>query len=72
MRRAQASTQLHMLRSFDASLAHLEAPHPELDVPDPYYGGDDGFVDVLRMIERASDGVIDYVASVIDRDTQTR
>ena len=72
MRRAQASTELHMLRSFDASLAHLEAPHPELDVPDPDYGGDDGFVDVLRRIERASDGVIDYVASVIDRDTQTR
>ena len=72
MRRAQASTELRMLRSFDTSLAHLDAPHPELDVPDPYYGGDDGFVDVLRMIERASDGVIDYVASIIDRDTQTR
>ena len=70
MRRAQASTELRMLRSFDATLAHLAAPHPDLDVPDPYYGGDDGFVDVLRMIERASDGVIAYVTSVISRDTQ--
>lgn len=27
-------------------------------VPDPYYGGDDGFEDVLDMIEAASDGLI--------------
>ena len=29
-----------------------------VDVPDPYYGGDDGFVRVLDMIERAVDGLI--------------
>jgi low molecular weight protein-tyrosine phosphatase len=29
-----------------------------VDVPDPYYGGDDGFERVLDMIERAVDGLI--------------
>ncbi len=33
------------------------------DVPDPYYGGDDGFEDVLGMIERAVPGVLDWVRS---------
>ncbi len=28
------------------------------DVPDPYYGGERGFEDVLDLIERASDGLI--------------
>lgn len=27
------------------------------DVPDPYYGGDDGFLDVYRMIREASEGL---------------
>lgn len=31
------------------------------DVPDPYYGGTDGFKDVLSLIERASDGLIEAV-----------
>ncbi len=28
------------------------------EVPDPYYGGEDGFSDVLDMIEAASDGLL--------------
>ncbi|WP_323760841.1 low molecular weight protein-tyrosine-phosphatase [Maricaulis sp.] len=31
---------------------------PGIDVPDPYYGGEDGFDRVLDMIERAVDGLI--------------
>ena len=50
--------ELRMLRSFDPELAHFNAPHPELDVPDPYYGGDEGFVEVLAMIERAADALV--------------
>lgn len=67
LRRSQAEIDLRMFRSFDPQLAHLTAPHPELDVPDPYYGGDDGFVDVLRMIERAADGVVEHVNTTIVR-----
>jgi len=50
--------ELRMMRSFDTDLAHLPEPHPDLDVPDPYYGGADGFIEVLHMIERAADGVV--------------
>ncbi|MGK2742493.1 low molecular weight protein-tyrosine-phosphatase [Tepidicaulis sp. LMO-SS28] len=31
---------------------------PLREVPDPYYGGDDGFAEVLDLIEAASDGLI--------------
>jgi protein-tyrosine phosphatase len=40
-----------LLRSFDSSSDHA-------DLPDPYYGGDDGFDDMLSMIERAMDGLL--------------
>jgi protein-tyrosine phosphatase len=65
--RSGSATDLRMFRSFDPGLSHLKAPHPDLDVPDPYYGGDDGFIEVLRMIERASDGVIAHVQQHISR-----
>jgi protein-tyrosine phosphatase len=51
--------ELRMMRSFDPALAHLPEPHPELSVPDPYYGGPEGFDEVLRMIEEAADGIVD-------------
>jgi protein-tyrosine phosphatase len=56
--RSGQETELRMMRSFDPDLAHVREPDPDLDVPDPYYGGPDGFVEVLRMIERASDGLV--------------
>jgi protein-tyrosine phosphatase len=40
-----------MFRSFDPA-----ATDP--DVPDPYYGGEQGFVDVVRMVRSAADGLI--------------
>lgn len=42
---ADAQRQVRLLRSFDP-----EAPEGA-EVPDPYYGGDRGFDDVLAMIE---------------------
>lgn len=33
-------------------------------VPDPYYGGDDGFEEVLDLIEVASDGLISHLKTV--------
>jgi protein-tyrosine phosphatase len=52
------SPELAMIRAFDPDLSHLDIPHPDLDVPDPYYGSGDGFTDVLQMIERATDGLL--------------
>ena len=31
---------------------------PGAEVPDPYYGGDDGFEEVLGMVERTSDAIV--------------
>lgn len=31
------------------------------DVPDPYYGGSEGFVNVLGLCERASDAALDVI-----------
>ncbi|MBL4827485.1 MAG: low molecular weight phosphotyrosine protein phosphatase [Spongiibacteraceae bacterium] len=33
----------------------------ETQVPDPYYGGDDGFTQVLSLVENASHGLLDYL-----------
>lgn len=49
--------KVRLLRSFDPS-----APEGA-EVPDPYYGGDDGFDDVLGMIERSVPGLLDWVRS---------
>ena len=65
--RAGVEPDLHMLRTFDPDLAHVSQPHPDLDVPDPYYGGADGFTDVLRMIEQAADGLMTQLPARLGR-----
>jgi protein-tyrosine phosphatase len=63
LRRMMAGTdrtpELRMMRSFDPRLAALPEPHPDLAVPDPYYGGSEGFLEVLVMIEQAADGLVE-------------
>ncbi len=53
-----ARERVRMLRSFDPALADVAVGDPRLDVPDPWYGAHDGFIDVLAMIEAAVDGLI--------------
>ena len=43
--------RVRMFRDFDPV-------DPGGDVPDPYYGGDDGFRDVLEMVERTCDAIV--------------
>ncbi len=52
---AGASARVHLLREFDPDAAGA----PDLDVPDPYYGGDDGFEHVLDLVEAACRGLLD-------------
>ncbi|HUF13273.1 MAG TPA: low molecular weight protein-tyrosine-phosphatase [Longimicrobiales bacterium] len=54
--RAQAApgAEVRRLREFDPQA-------DELDVPDPYYGGDDGFERVHDMIERACEGLLEHI-----------
>ena len=52
---AAARAKLWLLRSFDP-----ESPSGAA-VPDPYYGGDDGFEHVLDLCERACSGLIAHL-----------
>lgn len=47
--------RVHLFRSFEAG-----APDGA-EVPDPYYGGDDGFEEVLDICQRAAEGFLDHV-----------
>jgi protein-tyrosine phosphatase len=49
--------ELHLLRAFD------EEANDDLEVPDPYFGGPDGFADVHDMIERACRGLLEHIRS---------
>ena len=53
----EAAAKIRLLREFDPEAAG------DLDVPDPYYGGPDGFEDVLDMVERSSRGLVEEVRS---------
>jgi protein-tyrosine phosphatase len=46
-----AADKVRLLREFDGAAEHH-------DVPDPYYGGPDGFADTFEIIERAVDGLL--------------
>jgi protein-tyrosine phosphatase len=53
------SERVGMFRDFDRV-------HPGAEVPDPYYGGTDGFDRVLEMVERTSDGLVAELAAVLE------
>lgn len=48
--------KIHMLRSFDP----MSTPD-DLDVPDPYYGGADGFNEVIDLVTAACEGLLEDV-----------
>ncbi len=39
-------------------LLDVDAPGSNREVPDPWYGGDDGFIDVFKMMEKSCDALI--------------
>lgn len=45
--------KIHMLREFDPQA------EGDLDVPDPYYGGNKGFSHTYEIIDRAIQGLLD-------------
>ena len=54
------SERVGMFRDFDPD-------DPGAAVPDPYYGGDDGFEEVLAMVERTSDSIVSALAHQLGR-----
>lgn len=55
---ATADGRLRLFRDFDPI-------RPGSDVPDPYFGGDAGFRDVLTMVERTSEVLVTAIADVL-------
>jgi protein-tyrosine phosphatase len=53
------SERVAMFRDFDPV-------DPGADVPDPYYGGTDGFAEVLSIVERTADALVSELAAVVD------
>lgn len=56
----QDAAKVRLLRSYDP------AAGDELDVPDPYYGGMDGFEECLEMVESASEGLLAAVREQVE------
>jgi protein-tyrosine phosphatase len=55
---AEARAKVRLLREFDP------LGGPEADVPDPYFGGDAGFEEVLDQCERACEGLLHHLRSM--------
>ncbi|PSM39162.1 protein tyrosine phosphatase [Streptomyces dioscori] len=52
--------KVRLLRSYDVTAG------ADLDVPDPYYGGMDGFEECLEMVEAASTGLLAAVREQVE------
>jgi protein-tyrosine phosphatase len=48
--------KVRLLRSYDDG---------ELDVPDPYYGGEDGFDEVVEIVERSCRALLDEITPAV-------
>jgi protein-tyrosine phosphatase len=60
---ADAAGRTAMLLSFDPDLAGRDAR--DLEVPDPYYGADEGFAEALDLIESAARGLAVQLSHVL-------
>ncbi len=58
---AAAAARVRLLRGFDPAAAQ-----GDLDVPDPYYGGPDGFDDVLDIVTAGCRALLDDLAPVAE------
>ncbi|MEU8780604.1 low molecular weight protein-tyrosine-phosphatase [Streptomyces sp. NPDC048637] len=82
---AQDAAKVHLLRAYGAGAAagamadsgsgpvsvpssDLD-PSDDLDVPDPYYGGFEGFEECLTMVETASEGLLTAVRAALPART---
>lgn len=52
---APAATEVRLLREFDSE------PDGDLEVPDPYFGGSEGFEDVHDLVERSARGLLAHL-----------
>jgi protein-tyrosine phosphatase len=50
---------------------HFDELRDHDDVPDPYYGGRDGFTEMIAMLEAAMDGLVARVRADLERNRGT-
>jgi protein-tyrosine phosphatase len=65
-RRARDEDQrakVRLLREFDPASSHSD----DLDVPDPYYGGDGGFDEVFDLVRAACEGLLKEVRDRLEQ-----
>ncbi|MFJ7957266.1 low molecular weight protein-tyrosine-phosphatase [Streptomyces sp. NPDC096319] len=62
-RTPEEAARIRLLRSYDP------AAGPGLDVPDPYYGGREGFEECLEMVEAASEGLLAAIRAELEERT---
>ncbi|MFF4181705.1 low molecular weight protein-tyrosine-phosphatase [Streptomyces sp. NPDC001691] len=55
------AAKVRLLRSYDPRAV------ADLEVPDPYYGGREGFEECLEMVEAASEGLLDAIRDERER-----
>lgn len=55
----QGRAKVRLLREFDP----VAVEHGTLDVPDPYYGGDAGFEEVLDLVTAACRGLLEELST---------
>ncbi|MCU1593424.1 MAG: protein tyrosine phosphatase [Frankiales bacterium] len=58
LRAMRPGAEVHLLREWD--------PEGPGDVPDPYYGGTEDFEEVLDMVERSCEGVLEELRGRLD------
>ena len=68
LRRLGPAEHLHKVRLFLEFAPHLGRS----DVPDPYYGTDQGFELVLDLVEAAGRGLLAHLRSELEGDVSTR
>lgn len=56
-------SKVRMFREFDPLASN------DLDVPDPWFGGVEGFHDVLNMVERTVDNFLIYLPELIEQES---
>lgn len=59
LRRMRPGAEVRLLREWD--------PEGPGDVPDPYYGGDEDFQEVLDMVERSCEGLLEELRGRLDQ-----
>lgn len=64
---ATVAAKVRMLREFDPASDGVTS----LDVPDPYYGGSDGFDRVLDLVEAACAGLLEQLRAEADQAAST-